>query len=163
PASDPAPFGFGLPPPIGFEASTWGRTVDAPPVKARELASRLAQAGYAQTAVVEVGGPGEEAVVVKAIVPGLAAGGRTRRRPAELHPFGMAGVGRIFTAYASGRLTGDDEVAVAHAPAELDWLPLSEPLVNVRATLTRAVRAKVLSPGAGRAVLDTARAIFFRD
>ncbi len=84
-------------------------------------------------------------------------------RAAELNPFGMIGVGRIFTAYARGRLTGDDEVAVAHAPAELDWRPLSEPLVNVRATLQWALRQGVIGRPAAAAVLGAARGQFYRE
>src|SRR5215470_18896878 len=38
-------------------------------------------------------------------------------RAAELHPFGMQGVGSIFEAYRSGELEDDDEVAVLHGPA----------------------------------------------
>ena len=40
-------------------------------------------------------------------------------RAAELHPFGMRGVGRIFEAYRDGLLEDDDEVAVLHGPAEM--------------------------------------------
>src|SRR5262245_60226636 len=36
-------------------------------------------------------------------------------RAAELHPFGMEGVGAVFEAYRDGALVADDEVAVAHA------------------------------------------------
>ena len=39
-------------------------------------------------------------------------------RAAELAPFGMVGVGTIYRAYAAGQLVADDEVAVAHLPAE---------------------------------------------
>lgn len=84
-------------------------------------------------------------------------------RAAELHRYGMVGVGRIFRAFASGRLTGDDEVALAHAPAEFDWRPLSEPLVNVRATLQKAVRRRILRKDQARALLEAARRVFYRD
>jgi hypothetical protein len=84
-------------------------------------------------------------------------------RAAELNAFGMIGVGQIFRAFASGRLTGDDEVAVAHAPAELDWRPLSEPLVNVRATLIKAVRREALGVAHARALLETALDLFYRE
>jgi hypothetical protein len=84
-------------------------------------------------------------------------------RAAELHPFGMIGVGHIFRAYASGRLVGDDEVAVAHAPAELDWRPLSEPLVNIRATLLKAVRRGIVPAAQARALLQLARRVFYRE
>ena len=37
-------------------------------------------------------------------------------RAAELHPFGMVGIGRIFEAYCDGTLTDDDEVAGTARP-----------------------------------------------
>ena len=84
-------------------------------------------------------------------------------RAAELHAFGMIGVGRIFQAYARGRLVADDEVALLHGPAETDWAPLSVPLVNVRATLQRAVRLRILDAGAARTMLELACATFYQD
>src|SRR4051812_32650349 len=45
-------------------------------------------------------------------------------RAAELHPFGMVGVGTIFEWYRDGMVSGDDEVAIRHGPAELGYLPL---------------------------------------
>src|SRR5689334_13338594 len=38
-------------------------------------------------------------------------------RAAELWRFGMRGFGQIFRLYRDGEVTGDDEVAVVHAPA----------------------------------------------
>ncbi len=84
-------------------------------------------------------------------------------RAAELHTLGMIGVGAIFRAYAGGRLEGDDEVAVAHAPAEWDYAPFGEPLVNIRATLLAAVRARVLSKAGARQFLRIATAQFYQD
>src|SRR5262249_22679622 len=42
-------------------------------------------------------------------------------RAAELHPFGMVGVGRVFECYRDGVLTADDEVAVAHGPGDTGY------------------------------------------
>jgi TfuA protein len=56
-------------------------------------------------------------------------------RAAELDRLGMIGVGAIYKAYRDGRLTGDDEVALVHAPERLDWAPLTVPMVEFRATL----------------------------
>ncbi|MEV7087562.1 TfuA-like protein [Streptomyces sp. NPDC093085] len=56
-------------------------------------------------------------------------------RAAELAPYGMVGVGRVFEAFRSGALDADDEVAVLHTD---DGRPLTEALVNLRAALTRA-------------------------
>ncbi len=66
-------------------------------------------------------------------------------RAAELSEFGMVGVGRIFEGFKTGALEDDDEVAVVHSPAELDYMPLSEPMVNIRPTLEHAVESGVLS------------------
>ena len=77
-------------------------------------------------------------------------------RAAEMADFGMVGVGAIYRAYASGRVTGDDEVALVHGPAEWGWRPMSVPLVDVRATLCRALREKVLAAADARVLLRAA-------
>ena len=59
-------------------------------------------------------------------------------RAAELHPFGMIGVGRIFEGYRDGIYTDDDEVTVGHGPAGSGFRPLSEAMVNVRYGLAQA-------------------------
>ena len=84
-------------------------------------------------------------------------------RAAELAPFGMQGVGRIFEAYQRGRLERDDEVALLHAPAELDWAPITTPLVNIRATLLAAVRQGVVPSPVARPLLEAAKGVFYRD
>jgi hypothetical protein len=84
-------------------------------------------------------------------------------RAAELHGFGMIGIGRIFEAYRDGLIEGDDEVAVAHAPAELGYQPLSEALVNVRFSLEQAVGHGIVDRGLASFVLEIAREIFFKE
>lgn len=72
-------------------------------------------------------------------------------RAAELAPFGMRGVGKIFADYSSGALVDDDEVAVVHESEDRDFRAQSEALVNVRATLEKAVETGVLTrPSADR-------------
>ena len=82
-------------------------------------------------------------------------------RAAELHAFGMHGVGRIFEAYRDGVLEDDDEVAVAHGPAELGYVTTSEPMVNIRATLAAAEAEGVLGSAARRQIEDIAKRLFF--
>lgn len=84
-------------------------------------------------------------------------------RAAELAPFGMVGVGAIFEAYASGALVADDEVAVAHGPAEAGFRPLSVPLVDIRATLEAARDAGALAPPDAQRLADLARARFYAE
>jgi hypothetical protein len=82
-------------------------------------------------------------------------------RAAELHRFGMRGVGRIFEGFRDGTLEDDDEVAVVHGPGETGFLAASESMVNIRATLARAEGEGVLSPSS-RGDLETfAKSLFF--
>lgn len=83
-------------------------------------------------------------------------------RAAECAAFGMVGIGEIYEGYANGSLENDSDVAQAHAPAEMGFLPLSEPVVNVRATLDQ-LRNLDLVTQTERELLDAAcNAIFFK-
>lgn len=82
-------------------------------------------------------------------------------RASELADFGMEGVGEIFTLYRDGVLDGDDEVALAHASEEFGYRALSEPLVNIRATLRRAVECGVITPSTQATLVDAAKALFY--
>jgi hypothetical protein len=84
-------------------------------------------------------------------------------RAAELADFGMVGVGRIFEMYRDGILTDDDEVALQHGPAEMGYMPLTEPMVNVRATLDAAVDRGVLSSAIAVQLVDAAKTMFYKD
>ena len=83
-------------------------------------------------------------------------------RAAELHRFGMVGIGRIFTAYRDGELTDDDEVAVEHGPKGAGYRPVSDALVNIRASLAAAVEQSVLAPYAADRLLAIGKAIHFK-
>jgi hypothetical protein len=82
-------------------------------------------------------------------------------RAAELHAFGMRGVGRIFEAFRDGKLEDDDEVAVVHGPAELGHIQVSEAMVNIRATLARAETEGVLSKSSRGALEAFGKSMFF--
>jgi hypothetical protein len=84
-------------------------------------------------------------------------------RAAEMHTFGMIGVGRVFRAFKSGILEDDDEVAVVHAPAELGYGALSDAMVNIRATLSRAERQGVISRVTARELTAIGKDLFFKD
>lgn len=84
-------------------------------------------------------------------------------RAAELCEFGMVGVGSIFTDYRSGLIEDDDEVAVEHGPAELGFLPLSDAMVDVRATLQAALHAGVIGRKTKDHLNDMAKRLFYAD
>lgn len=74
-------------------------------------------------------------------------------RAAELDAFGMRGVGTIYQWYKRGVITADDEVAVAHLPAEYGYRATSDALVNIRYSLEKH-EAKLLA---------RAQATFYRE
>jgi hypothetical protein len=82
-------------------------------------------------------------------------------RAAELAAFGMEGVGTIYEAFQSGVLQDDDEVAVAHGPAESGYRALSEAMVNIRATLRAAAEAGVIRDATRQALEEMAKALFY--
>jgi hypothetical protein len=84
-------------------------------------------------------------------------------RAAELDTFGMVGIGRIYRWYRDGFVTDDAEVALVHGPAEAGFIPLSEPLVNVRATIDATRAAGLVDDGQARLLLDAAQRIYYAD
>jgi hypothetical protein len=75
-------------------------------------------------------------------------------RAAELDAYGMRGVGRVYEAYRAGVWSGfdepfedDDEVAVVHAPGEMGARPISDAMVDLRATLLTGEQAGVIARG----------------
>lgn len=81
-------------------------------------------------------------------------------RAAELAPYGMFGVGSVYTAYASGEIDGDDEVAVGQAP-DGEFGALTWPLVNLRYVLRLARSAGVLDGARAAGLLEALRAVYY--
>ena len=77
----------------------------------------------------------------------LGASSMGALRAAELHQFGMEGVGQVFAWYRDGVIEADDAVALLHAP-EPPYTGFSEPLVNLRDALETAAGAGTLSDDA---------------
>jgi hypothetical protein len=84
-------------------------------------------------------------------------------RAAELNPFGMKGVGRIFEAYRDGVLTDDDEVAVLHGPEELSYAAVTEAVVNIRATLDKAVAEGMLDGWLVASLTEISKTVFYKE
>lgn len=82
-------------------------------------------------------------------------------RAAELDRFGMRGVGEVYRAYADGTLEDDDEVAVAHADGEEGFRPLSDSMVDVRATLEAATSSRIVGASTAAAIAARVKATFY--
>jgi hypothetical protein len=84
-------------------------------------------------------------------------------RAAELAAFGMEGVGTIFEFYRDGILEDDDEVAIAHGPAEAGFPAGSEAMINIRQTLRKAERLGVISPEVRADLEKMGKKLFYPD
>ena len=76
-------------------------------------------------------------------------------RALELEPYGMIGLGTVFEWYRSGRIEGDDEVALIHGVAEMGYRPLTLPMVDVRDALAGLVAEGALAPAQLSGILSS--------
>lgn len=90
------------------------------------------------------------------------AGSMGALRAAELHRFGMRGVGAVFRLYVRGVIEGDDEVGVTHGPAERGYPVVADALVNIRCTLRQAVRDGLVDAAAATHFAAAAQATPFQ-
>lgn len=84
-------------------------------------------------------------------------------RAAECSSFGMIGVGEIYRQYQEGQRLDDADVALIHGPAELGYLPLTVPLVNVDATVAYLLERKALPVDMANAIRAVAATIFYKE
>ena len=84
-------------------------------------------------------------------------------RAAELAPFGMVGVGAIARDFRRGTLVDDDEVAVAHLPADSGYAAVSTAMVDLRAGLARARRAGAITAADEARLIALGKARFYRE
>ena len=92
-------------------------------------------------------------------IPVLGAASIGALRAGECAAYGMQPIGPIAESYVTGARNADADVCLAHAPAELDFMPLSEPLVDVEAT----VAAMGVTTGEAIALRLAAQSIYFAD
>jgi hypothetical protein len=80
-------------------------------------------------------------------------------RAVELARYGMIGIGQVYRLFASGDLDADDEVAMVFD--QVDYAPLSDPLVNMRIALEAARASAVISEETKRLFIEEACKIYF--
>lgn len=97
--------------------------------------------------------------VLRSGVTVIGASSMGALRAAELDGFGMVGIGEVYRRFRAGELESDDEVALVYDPES--GYALSEPLVNIRATLEEAVADGAVAPAEAEAVLGAAQALYF--
>ena len=80
-------------------------------------------------------------------------------RASEMEVFGMKGVGRVYALYKEGIVESDDEVAIVCDPFSNQ--PLSEALINIRATLQKAEIENILTKEESEKLLQTAAEFYY--
>lgn len=83
-------------------------------------------------------------------------------RAAELSAFGMEGIGEIYNSFASGEYGDDDEVTIAHGPAELGYPLTSEAMANIRRTVQAAFKAGVITHHDTEKLIKSGKSIFYK-
>jgi len=84
-------------------------------------------------------------------------------RAAELADFGMKGIGHIFQQFHSAALLDDDEVAVLHGPAEVNYVQITEAMVNVRATIDQAIKLGIIESALAASLVWIAKRVFYKE
>jgi hypothetical protein len=100
--------------------------------------------------------------ILQAIYHGITVIGSSSMgalRAAELDQLGMVGIGEVYRQYRDGILESDDEVALVFDPSS--GIALSEPLVNIRATLEAAEKEGVLDASSHAGLLAVAKALYY--
>jgi hypothetical protein len=84
-------------------------------------------------------------------------------RAAELSEYGMIGIGDIYRQFQTGVLLDDDEVAVLHGPQEVDYVQVTEAMVNVRATISQALQLGLIEAAAVAELIRIAKSLFYKE
>ncbi|RBQ24384.1 MAG: hypothetical protein ALMCE001_13160 [Methanocorpusculum sp. MCE] len=82
-------------------------------------------------------------------------------RASELDTLGMIGVGKIYHQYKSGEIIADDEVGLVYDTET--GMALSEPMVNMRASFSKALEKSVITKEEEASLLKACKAIYYPD
>ncbi|MDR0438912.1 MAG: TfuA-related McrA-glycine thioamidation protein [Methanocalculaceae archaeon] len=82
-------------------------------------------------------------------------------RASEMDTLGMIGVGVIYRWYHDGTIISDDEVGLVYDPET--YVALSEPMVNIRATFSKANVSGIIDDVEEKELLRACKAIYYPD
>lgn len=91
----------------------------------------------------------------------IAGGSMGAIRAVETEAFGTIGVGEIFKAFKSGLINDDDEVALLHGDEEIGYKNLSEPMINIRATIAVMRREGKITDKQAEELSKKAKELFY--
>lgn len=82
-------------------------------------------------------------------------------RAAELHSFGMVGMGKVFEQFRDGILSDDDEVSLSHHDHRSGYEAVSDAMINIRATLQKAHEQKIISKIFYNNIIQSLKEMFY--
>jgi len=139
--------------------------VYAPPIKRGDIPKALSD-GFNIIAIVDgvffresAVSPRELMDVLKTGVKIYGASSMGALRASELDRYGMIGIGKIYQWYRDGTLNSDDEVALSFDSEE--FIPISEPLVNIRETIKKATDENIISQEESEIIFKSAKSQYF--
>jgi len=103
--------------------------------------------------------PRELMEVLKSGIKIYGASSMGALRASELDRYGMIGVGKIYQWYRNGTFNSDDEVALSFDSEE--FIPISEPLVNIRETIKKAADENIISLEESEILFKSAKSLYF--
>lgn len=139
----------------------------APPIKRGDI-PKAASVGYNILGIVDgiffresAVSPREIMEVLKSNLKIYGSSSMGALRASELDRYGMIGIGQIYKWYKDGTLNSDDEVALSFDSEE--FIPISEPLINIRETIKKALQENIITKKESEIIFESAKSLYFPD
>jgi len=139
----------------------------APPIKRGDI-PKATSVGYNILGIVDgiffresAVSPREMMEVLKSNLKIYGSSSMGALRASELDRYGMIGIGQIYKWYKDGTLNSDDEVALSFDSEE--FIPISEPLINIRETIKKALQENIITKKESEIIFESAKSLYFPD
>jgi len=137
----------------------------APPIKRGDIPKAISE-NYQVIGIIDgiffresAVSPREIMEVLKSNIKVYGASSMGALRASELDRYGMVGIGKIYNWYRDGTLNSDDEVALSFDSEE--FIPISEPLVNIRETMKKALSENIINQEEYKTIFECAKKLYF--
>jgi len=148
-----------------FSSDNKREVIYAPPIKRGDIPKAVSE-GFNIIGIIDgiffresAVSPREIMEVLKTGIKIYGASSMGALRASELDRYGMIGIGKIYRWYRDGTLNSDDEVALSFDSEE--FIPISEPLVNIRETIKKASSESIISQHESETILKSAKSLYF--
>ena len=137
----------------------------APPIKRGDIPKAISE-NYQVIGIIDgiffresAVSPREIMEVLKSNIKVYGASSTGALRASELDRYGIVDIGKIYNWYRDGTLNSDDEVALSFDSEE--FIPISEPLVNIRETMKKALSENIINQEEYKIIFESAKKLYF--